>query len=188
MQAHNLEDIEVIRRIVNKDKNALYQLYDKYSGALFGVILRICQEQTLAEDVLQETFVKIWEKIDTYDPKKGKFYTWAYRIAKNKALNAVRNMEPLIQKEDLSVVKDKSATETYIDFNQLNGALNRLEPHHKEALSLVYFKGYTHREANKEMGVPLGTFKSYVRQALKVLRENYQGSTVLMWWLFEMML
>ncbi len=81
---HHQDDIEIINRLSKKDKEALYLLYDKYSGALYGVILRMCRNQVLAEDLLQETFVKIWQKIDSYDASKGKFYTWAYRIAKKK--------------------------------------------------------------------------------------------------------
>jgi len=185
MQPHQIEDIEIIKKVIQKDKNALYVLYDKYSGALFGVILRICQHETLAEDVLQETFVKIWEKIASYQPEKGKFYTWAYRIAKNTALNALRKSDRLIQNEDLSVIKDEGTTPGGIDLQELNGALSRLEPHHQEAISLVYFRGYTHREANEEMGVPLGTFKSYIRQALQLLRESYKLGIVLLLWLME---
>ena len=180
-----LQDSEVIHQILNKNKNALYLLYDKYSGALYGVILRICQNQALAEDVLQETFVKIWEKIGSYDSEKGRFYTWAYRIAKNTALNAIRKSDILIQNEDLGVLKDKKAAESEIDFQKLNGALSQLEPHHQEAISLVYFRGYTHREANEEMGVPLGTFKSYVRQAIQLLRESYKVGIALLIWATE---
>lgn len=180
-----MQDSEIIRNILNKDKNALYLIYDKYSGALFGIILRICRNQALAEDVLQETFVKIWENIGSYNADKGRFYTWAYRIAKNTALNAVRKSDILIQNEDLSVLKDKGVTENEIDFEKLNGALSRLEPHHQEAIALVYFRGYTHREANEEMGVPLGTFKSYIRQAIQLLRESYQVGIALLLWLMD---
>ena len=185
MLPHQTSDAEVIERIINKDKNALYLLYDKYSGALFGVIVRICQNQAIAEDVLQETFVKIWEKIGSYDAEKGKFYTWAYRIAKNTALNSLRNAEKLIQNDELSVIKESDVVENEMDYNTLNGALSQLEPHHQQAISLVYFRGYTHREANEEMGVPLGTFKSYVRQALHMLRENYKVEIVLLLWISE---
>lgn len=188
MLPHQLEDTEIVKRIVNKDKNALYHLYDKYSGALFGVILRICQNQELAEDVLQETFLRIWEKMDSYNPDKGKFYTWAYRIAKNRALNSIRKTGMLIQNDDLSVIKDKSEPEVNFDLTTLNGALSKLEPHHQEAISLVYFRGYTHREANEEMGVPLGTFKSYIRQAIQLLRESYNIGLVFVLWLMEVML
>ncbi|MEO0571552.1 MAG: RNA polymerase sigma factor [Bacteroidota bacterium] len=185
MLPHQIEDTEIIQRIINKDKDALYLLYDKYSGALFGVILRICQNQELAEDVLQETFLKIWEKIHSYNPNKGKFYTWAYRIAKNRALNSLRKSDKLIQNDDLSVIKDKSEAEDSYDLQTLNGALSKLEPHHQQAISLVYFRGYTHREANEEMGVPLGTFKSYIRQAIQLLRESYKIGMVFVLWLME---
>ena len=166
-------DIQLIAAIKQKDQKAFYALYDKYAGALYGVIIRMCRDSGLAEELLQESFLKVWNKIDQFDPEKGRFYTWAYRIARNTALNAMRNPSPLIQTEDLSVYKEKEIEEESWDFQTLNGQIKSLEPHHRQALSLVYFQGYTHREAHEEMGVPLGTFKSYIRQALKQLRELY---------------
>jgi len=182
---HHLDDIEIIGRLSKKDKDALYLLYDKYSGALYGVILRMCRNQVLAEDLLQETFIKIWQKIDSYDASKGKFYTWSYRIAKNVTLNSLRKQDVLIQSEQLGVYTNKTESVPEIDLYGLNGALSQLEPHHQEAISLVYFRGYTHREAYKEMGVPLGTFKSYIRQALQLLRESYKHELIIIWLLFE---
>lgn len=173
------EDLQ-IQRLKKGDKNALYALYDKYSGALFGVVLRMCRDRELAEDILQEIFITIWEKIVQYDPEKGKFYTWAYRIARNTTLNALRKTDPLIQKGDMSVyntVEEKSEVQ---DFDVLTGEIHKLEEHHRKVIELVYFKGYTHREAHKLMGVPLGTFKSYVRQALQQLRENYPSAMALL--------
>ena len=164
-------DLFLIQRLQSGDKKALFTLYDRYSGALYGVILRMCHNKELAEDLLQECFIKIWEKITTYDANKGRFYTWAYRIAKNTALNHLRKSSPLIQTEDLSVYDSKEQERGYDDYEELNGLIKRLDAHHREALELVYFKGYTHREAHEVMGVPLGTFKSYVRQALFQLRE-----------------
>ncbi len=181
-------DDELIRLISKKDKNALYGIYDKYSGALYGVILRMCRNEATAQDLLQETFIKIWQKIDSYDATKGKFYTWAYRIAKNTTLNALRKQELLIQSEDLSVYDNKTQDETALDYIGLNGAIKKLEPHHQEAISLVYFRGFTHREAYLEMGVPLGTFKSYVRQALNLLRENYNKELVIFWLCIEILI
>ncbi len=169
-----------IERLREGDKNALYSLYDRYSGALFGVVLRMCRDRGMAEDLLQEIFLTIWEKIDQFDPSKGKFYTWAYRIARNKTLNALRKSDPLIQTEDMRVYKDIREEETAQDFEALNGVVRKLEDHHQKVIELVYFKGYTHREAHKIMGVPLGTFKSYVRQALIQLREKYPTAITLL--------
>lgn len=181
-----MDDALLIRRVQDQDQRALYQLYDKYSGALFGVILRMCRDESLAEDLLQETFLKIWRNIGSYDETKGKFYTWAYRIAKNTALNALRKNKLLIQTDDLSVYSTTNPSETPPDYTELNGALKKLESHHQEAISLIYFKGYTHREAHLAMNVPLGTFKSYVRQALKSLRKTYGNELLVFWLLTEL--
>ena len=176
-----------IERLREGDKNALYSLYDRYSGALFGVVLRMCRDRGMAEDLLQEIFLTIWEKIDQFDPSKGKFYTWAYRIARNKTLNALRKSDPLIQKEDLSVYKDIEAKKEVQEFDTLYMEIDKLEEHHKKVIELIYFKGLTHREAHKVMDVPLGTFKSYVRQALNRLREHYPMSIALLMWCLDVM-
>lgn len=181
-----MDDQLLIKQVSAGNQQAFYKLYDKYSGALLGVILRMCGNKVLAEELLQDTFMKIWKNIDGYDLNKGRFYTWAYRIAKNTTLNALRKTDLLIRTEDLSVHKDKSPTQDKPDHAPLSGALKRLEPHHQEAIALVYFRGYTHKEAHQAMGVPLGTFKSYVRQALSALRKNYSHG-LLLWFITEIL-
>lgn len=177
----------LISNLKIKDETALSQLYDAYAPAIYGVILRMCKDEQHAQNILQDTFLTIWEKSYQYDPDKGKFYTWAYRIAKNKTLNFLRGNKNLIQTEDLSVYKDREETvKTDTDFSQLKGCLNQLEPHHKRALELVYFNGLTHREAHEEMEVPLGTFKSYIKQALKKLKLSYDKTMVWLLILIEM--
>ncbi|MBT8184646.1 MAG: sigma-70 family RNA polymerase sigma factor [Eudoraea sp.] len=173
-------DIQLIDLLRNGDQNALYQLYDRYSAALYGIIIRMCRDEAMAKDLLQESFIKIWQKISSYNPEKGKFYTWSYRIAKNTTLNALRKSRPLIQSEDLSVYENKSVEQPRPDYTELNGAIKKLDPHHQQAIELVYFKGLTHKEAHEEMAVPLGTFKSYIKQALKKMRESYGPDLVLL--------
>ncbi|MBW1297759.1 RNA polymerase sigma factor [Aquimarina litoralis] len=181
------DDLVLIKKLQNQDTQALSRVYDLYSGAIYGVILRMCKDESLAQDLLQETFMKIWQKSHTYDPDKGKFFTWSYRIARNITLNSLRKKDTLIQTEDLSVYKERSTSEAEKDITQLEGSLKKLEPHHQKALELVYFNGLTHREAHEEMDVPLGTFKSYIKQALKKLRESYKEELVIVWIIIEMM-
>ncbi|MBT8253454.1 MAG: sigma-70 family RNA polymerase sigma factor [Bacteroidia bacterium] len=169
-----IEESSIITRLKQKDASALSTLYDKYAGAIYGVILRMCRDENLAQNLLQDTFLKVWEKSYQYDPVKGRFYTWVYRIARNNVLNALRKENDLIQNSDLSVYTNKEA-DVELDFEDLNGGIRKLEPHHKQAIDLIYFKGLTHREAHAVMDVPLGTFKSYIRQALKQLREYYEN-------------
>jgi RNA polymerase sigma-70 factor (ECF subfamily) len=167
-------DHTLIQQLKDKDERALSLLYDKYSGAIYGVILKMIRDEGKAQNLLQDTFITVWDKAESYDADKGRFYTWVYRIAKNKTLNVLRKTDPLIQTDDFSVhINKEDAISIDPQYLELNGSLNKLEAHHKEALELVYFKGFTHREAHTEMNVPLGTFKSYIRQALKQLRDNY---------------
>ena len=86
----------------------------------------------------------------------------------------LRKSDPLIQTDDFSVYGNKGdVIRIESEYLELNGAVTTLAAHHKEAIELVYFKGLTHKEAHQEMDVPLGTFKSYIRQALKQLRDTY---------------
>jgi RNA polymerase sigma factor (sigma-70 family) len=167
-------DTILIQQLKAKDERALELLYDKYSGAIYSVILKMVKDEGKAQNLLQDTFMTVWDKAESYDDGKGRFYTWVYRIAKNKVLNVLRKSDPLIQTDDFSVYDSKDdAISIDGKYLELNGAITTLEAHHKEAIELVYFKGLTHKEAHQEMDVPLGTFKSYVRQALKQLRTTY---------------
>jgi RNA polymerase sigma-70 factor (ECF subfamily) len=171
-------DTALIEQLKKSDERALSELYDKYSAAIYSVILKMIKDEGKAQDILQETFLTVWEKAEQYDSSKGRFYTWVFRIARNKTLNILRKNEPLIQSDDLSVYKNKEdAVRIDPKFLELNGAITQLELHHRQAIELVYFRGFTHREAHQEMDVPLGTFKSYVRQALKQLKASYAKAT-----------
>jgi RNA polymerase sigma-70 factor (ECF subfamily) len=170
-------DNTLIKDLKNKDERALALLYDKYSGAIYSVILKMIRDEGKAQNLLQDTFMTVWDKAESYDESKGRFYTWVYRIAKNKTLNVLRKTDLLIQTDDFSVhINKEDAISIEPEYLELNGAVTTLEEHHQKAIELVYFKGLTHREAHQEMDVPLGTFKSYIRQALKQLRETYAKS------------
>lgn len=164
----------LIQQLKDKDERALSLLYDKYAGAIYSVIIKMVRDEGKAQNLLQDTFMTVWDKAESYDASKGRFYTWVFRIARNKTLNFLRKVEPLIQTDDFSVYDSKEeAISIDAKYLELNGAITTLEEHHKEAIELVYFKGLTHKEAHQQMDVPLGTFKSYVRQAIKQLRKAY---------------
>lgn len=179
MTAAERNERELVRRMRQGDHAAYMALYDQFSPALYGVILRMCRDRDTANDLLQQSFIKIWENRDSYDPSKGKFYTWAFRISRNVTLNDFRKRGRLIQSEDPSVyIKETDNSEELpID---VSGLLKSLEEHHRKAIELVYYKGLTHRQAHKRMDVPLGTFKSYIRQALRELRKACGMGVLLM--------
>ena len=100
-------DNTLIQDLKNKDERALSLLYDKYSGAIYSVILKMIRDEGKAQNLLQDTFMTVWEKAERYDESKGRFYTWVYRIAKNKTLNVLRKTDMFIQTDDFSVHTNK---------------------------------------------------------------------------------
>jgi RNA polymerase sigma-70 factor (ECF subfamily) len=135
------DDHLLILQIQNKNESALSKIYDDYSGALYGIILRMCNDEQNAQNLLQDTFLTIWDKADQYDSEKGKFYTWAYRIARNKTLNFLRQTKNLIQIDDLSVDIPEETSSENEESVKLEGFIDTLEEHHRRAIELVYYKG-----------------------------------------------
>ncbi|QQS30311.1 MAG: RNA polymerase sigma factor [Sphingobacteriales bacterium] len=170
---------ELINRLKERDEPAFAELYDHYSGILFGLIVRIVQDYVDAENLLQDSFVKIWLNIERYDPEKGCFATWLINVARNTAIDFTRskyysykkinqNLEKIVS-NDL-VPKTKGIE---IETIGLPDHLEKLSPQAKDIIQWMYFEGYTQQEISDIKGIPLGTVKSRTRLALKELREIY---------------
>ncbi|MEQ8907892.1 MAG: sigma-70 family RNA polymerase sigma factor [Vicingaceae bacterium] len=171
----NHSDEKLILLLRQRDKAGMEHLYDHYSEALFGVIFRIVRKNDVAEDLLQKTFVKIWKKIDFYDDKKGRLFTWMLNIARNNAIDYTRSKEfkknTKVQSIDYTVYNNTSQRETQkTDTIGLDKIVDDLEPKYKELIDLVYFKGYTQQEISDELDIPLGTVKTRIRKGLQKLR------------------
>src|SRR5665213_178787 len=160
----------------NRDERGLRLLYDHYSAALYGVILRIVIEKETAEDVLQDSFVKIWNNFSNYDANKGRLYTWLLNVARNSAIDKIRsknfrNERKVQSMEDFVYSVDRQHnTSTSTDFIGLRKFVDALKPEQKELIDLLYFGGYTQSEAAEELSIPLGTIKTRVKAALTQLR------------------
>lgn len=150
-----------------------------YSGALLGVISRIVQPIELAEDLLQETFVKIWNSAASYDPAKGRLFTWMMNVARNLSIDKLRSKEfkNASKNQELENNVDFIDEQKKVSFNAdilgLKDMVTQLKPELKQVLDLVYFGGYTHAEAAEELNLPLGTVKTRVRMAILELRKNF---------------
>ncbi len=168
---------ELVALLKARDEQGLRVLYDHYSAALYGVILRIVVEKETAEDVLQEAFVKIWNNTASYDASKGRLYTWLLNIARNTAIDKVRSKnfrkEGQVQSiEDFVYSVDRQHnSSTATDHIGLRKFVDGLKPEQRELIDLLYFGGYTQSEAAEELGIPLGTVKTRVKAALTRLRE-----------------
>ena len=175
----SLSEPELIQALRNKDKNGAEALYDMYSSALYGVIYRIVQHDEIAEDLLQETFVKIWNSCASYDSSKGRLFTWMVNIARNLTIDKTRSKDYRnhSKTEDIenavSSVDKSFTTSINPETLGLKDLVNKLKPDQKIVLDLVYFRGFTHIEAAEELDIPLGTVKTRLRNAIITLRKVF---------------
>ncbi|MEG0925426.1 RNA polymerase sigma factor [Chryseobacterium sp.] len=168
---------ELIVLLKEKNENGFHYLYDHYSGALYGIILRIVQSKEYTEEIIQDVFVKIWNSIHQYDASKGRFYTWMINIARNTAIdylkskgfqNELKNQslpDFVYNTAELSTVNDSS---DYIGFNNV---LEGLEVDKQELINMAYYQGYTQHEISEKLKIPLGTVKTKMRNALMKLKD-----------------
>lgn len=159
-----------------KDRGAFEYLYDHYSGALLGVISRIIKREEIADEVLQDVFLKIWDRIQTYDPSKGRLFTWMLNIARNQAIDKTRSKEYSKAKKtgDIENYVNRIDHEEYVEQKVetigLQELLNALPEDQRFIIDQHYLKGYTQAEISEEFNLPLGTVKTRMRLALKELR------------------
>ena len=168
---------ELVLRLKNQDQAAFSYLYDNYAAALNGVIHRMIEDSQLAEDVLQEAFLKIWNNFKQYDETKGRLFTWMVNITRNLTIDTLRSKgykkQQKIFKDENSVsgLKDLTAGVERFDTMGLRKQVAALKPEQKLIIDLAYFGGYTQEEISKEMGIPLGTVKTRMRAAIIELRK-----------------
>jgi RNA polymerase sigma factor (sigma-70 family) len=166
------EEYELVRALRQKDNQAFSYLYDHYAGALFGIIQQIVGDSELSNDVLQETFVNIWRRIDTYDESKGRLFTWMLNIARNAAIDKTRSKGYKQSQRQVSLDGELSLATVRpgIDDFGLKTQIQKLKAEHRILIDLSYFQGYTHEQIAKALDIPLGTVKTRIRSALTQLR------------------
>lgn len=174
----SMPEQEFTSRLQAQDKQAFELLYDRYSGALYNIVLRICGDESVAGDVLQSSFLKIWKNLPSYDTSKGTLFTWMLNIARNTAIDVQRRKkgQPDIQELNPSVSSTMQSQVHMMntDVIDIKNKVEELKPEYREAIDAVYFYGLTHEEAAQRLGLPLGTLKTRVRQALGILRQLFE--------------
>ncbi len=175
----SLSEEELVSKLKSRDTIAIQALYDMYSGALYGVISRMIQQTEVAEDVLQETFIKIWNSAASYDSSKGRLFTWMINIARNLSIDKLRSKDfkNSTKNQDIDNNVDFIDAQKEVTFNTevfgLKDMVTALKPELTDVVDMVYFKGYTHVEAAEELNIPLGTVKTRIRMAIMELRKHF---------------
>jgi RNA polymerase sigma factor (sigma-70 family) len=169
---------ELVTLLKERNNRAFSYLYDNYSVALYGIVRQIIDDSELSNDVLQEVFVNIWRRIETYDPSKGRLFTWMLNIARNASIDTLISRNYQNNQKNQELPDDVNNSSSSLPFTQMNidhiglkKILDKLKSEHRTLIELAYFKGYTHEEIAQIENVPLGTVKTRIRNALLQLRE-----------------
>ncbi|TLV01033.1 RNA polymerase sigma factor [Dyadobacter luticola] len=169
---------ELVTLLKSNNRGAFEYLYDHYSSALYGIILKITKDEDRAADVMQDAFLKIWRNIQSYNSEKGTLFTWILNIARNTAIDKLRMEVKMEHVLKLDTVTDGQLISASV-FNPMPATLDlrsiveNLLPERKVLIDLVYFQGYTHEEVSENLNLPLGTVKSRIRKALQELRSIF---------------
>lgn len=176
-ETNKYSEDELVALLQKRDQKAFSYLYDNYAAALNGIIYRMVEDRELAEDILQEAFLKIWNNFSNYDSLKGRLFTWMLNITRNLTIDTLRSKG---YKKQGKISSDENSVSNYTDDSKmaerfdalgLRKQLINLKPEQRSIIDLAYFNGYTQDEISKQMGIPLGTVKTRMRTAILELRK-----------------
>ena len=179
-------DATLLSRLLQKDVSAFEQLYDRHSRLVYGLVLRILQQASTAEEVVQDVFLQLWRNADQYDSSRGPFVPWLCTMARNRALDQLRlKSERQRRREDqpdelppVVVAPDyEKALDEKRRAERVRALMDSLTPQQKKAIELAYFEGLSHSEIAAALKEPLGTVKSWIRNGLLRLKEGLQATT-----------
>lgn len=177
-------DHELLVRLQRRDPQALAELYDRYGQLVFRLILRMVRDNGIAEDLVQETFLRVWNRIGGFDSDRGAVGPWLLAVARNRAIDYLRcsgrrteSMVELNETEHPELFADFSSEVFNVDIvRQVNRALDQLDSQQRQAIELAYFEGMSQTEIAERMGQPLGTIKTWTRRSIQQMRAALEGT------------
>jgi RNA polymerase sigma-70 factor, ECF subfamily len=180
MPKNETEDEILMRRLADAEPEALRKLYRKYGSLAYGIALRIVGDEALAEDIALDVFMSAWQASSSYSPDRGAAATWLGRIARNRAIDALRKVKSrgALARDDWADIEDRKGLDPEAEASrascadEVRAGVAELPEAQRIALSLAFFRGRTHAEIAAALALPLGTVKSRIRDAMLALREK----------------
>jgi RNA polymerase sigma-70 factor, ECF subfamily len=176
------EDAQMLRAVARGDEPAFARVYDRYGPILFGLLLRILRSRAEAEDVLQEVFLQVWQRAHSFDPERGRAFTWLVTLARSRAIDRLRASDS--RERTARASAEEAAPETISDewaetaavraerAEAVRQALAELPEEQRQVLLLAYLEGMSQSEIAAAKNQPLGTVKTRTRAALRKLGES----------------
>src|SRR5512133_2488847 len=173
-------DPGLVERLQRRDPQALAELYDRYGRLAYSLILRVVRDAGIAEDLVQETFLRVWNRVHGFDAQKGSIGPWLLAVARNRAIDYLRsaggrerNALEFAETDHPALYCDMERELLTSDkVRRVKSAVEKLSPNQRQVIELAYFEGLSQTEMAERMGQPLGTIKTWVRAALKTLRDE----------------
>ena len=175
------DDRNLAERLKRREPAAMAQLYDSYGKLAFSLIYRIVRDVGVAEDLVQETFLRVWNRVQGFDAARGALGPWLLAVARNRAIDYIRSSGGKMARGSLDLEYAEHQS-TFVNFEsdlltrdreiRVRKAVDRLNENQRHVIEMAYFEGLSQSEMAERMGQPLGTVKTWVRSALKSLREE----------------
>jgi RNA polymerase sigma-70 factor (ECF subfamily) len=181
------DETDLVRRLKERDPHAMSDLYDRYGRLAYSLIYRIVRNGAAAEDLVQETFLRVWNRVQSFDRQKGALGPWILTVARNRAIDYLRSIDgrmsagalELDKVENPALFSEFSDSALSLDrARRIKGALEKLNANQRMVIELAYFEGLSQTEMATQMKQPLGTVKTWVRSALKILREELTEAAI----------
>jgi len=173
------DDADLVRRLKAHEPKAMSDLYDRYGRLAYSIILRVVRNPSTAEDLVQETFLRIWNRVQSFDAEKGALGPWVLTVARNRAIDHLRSVDGRMQANAIELDRLENPRHfSTIDSNalaidrmrRLKSAFQKLTPHQRQVIEMAYYEGLSQTEMAERLKQPLGTVKTWTRSALQILR------------------
>ena len=173
------DERRLIERLKRREPRAMGELYDLYARWAYSLIYRIVNNESVAEDLLQESLIRVWNRIQGFDEERGALGAWVLAVARNQAIDYVRSMQGRMMKSAVEI-NTREHPALFVDMERdilnmdrlrlLKEAFGKLTPSQRTVIELAYFEGLSQSEMAERLKQPLGTVKTWVRSALSTLR------------------
>jgi RNA polymerase sigma-70 factor (ECF subfamily) len=180
--ANSSDDGTLIARVARGDEQALLELYDRYASRVYALALRILREPMMAEEAVQDTFLKVWNHAREYQPQRGALQIWLLTIARRTALDRLRlearrpSLSDATDPEELwRSIPDAGSTEDEARWRSLYLTVQTLPPEYRVVIELAYYQGLSQSQIAAVLGWPLGTVKTRLREAMQRLRRAWEA-------------
>lgn len=178
-----LDTATLVQMVQLKSEKGFNILYDNYCGVLYGILIKFVEKNDVADDLLQEVFLKIWKNIDSFDSERGTLFTWMLNIARNHAIDYIRSsyhrnqllhvrIDSFDSKQNYNNLNDSNNTS--VEFKDVKNRFLKLDSKYADVINLIFFYGCTYEQAASIMNLPLGTVKTRARKGIGMLKILYR--------------